>query len=317
MINLSESLTVTLPISSQAYQLAEQFSLHYRNPDKAQQVYRNTLAVWTVRFYLQCMAIETNWEASLSMNPATQTLMSVADLEVQGLGKIECCPVLPIDNFVRIPLEDCVDRIGYVVVKLNESQKQATLLGFIKTVPENGELAISQLQSIDVMLLQLSRPTQVKQPIHLQQWLNNIFDIGWESIESFFGMVQKTSFAYRYRTTQQNTRIQKNQNLKVERGKLLNLGQHTQAETIILFVELNPTANEEIDIWVKVYPGDSQKYLPEDLQLLILDENGIAVMQAIARNAENIQVNFQGKVEEEFSIELILNGETWIEKFVV
>jgi hypothetical protein len=84
-----------------------------------------------------------------------------------------------------------------------------------------------------------------------------------------------------------------------------------------LFVELNPTANEEIDIWVKVYPGDSQNYLPEDLQLLILDENGIAVMQAIARNAENIQVNFQGKAEEEFSIELILNGETWIKKFVV
>lgn len=319
MRNLSESLTVTVPISPEAYRQAEQFSLHHRNPDKAQQVYLNTLAVWAVKFYLLCMGTETNWEASLSWNPVIQILMNVADLEVQGLGKIECRPVLPTDHFVHIPREVCLDRIGYVAVQINESQKQATLLGFSRTVPENGELPIRELCSLEEMLLQLSQPAnEVKQPTHLQQWLDNIFEIGWETVESFLSPQQQAKFAFRSRTTEQTTaNHQENQILSVERGKLLDLGQHSKSESIVLLVELLPTSNEEIDIWVKVYPVGSQKYLPEELQLLVLDEGGIPVIQAIARSTENLQVNFSSKPAESFSVQLILNLACFTESFLV
>jgi hypothetical protein len=317
MINLSESLTVTLPISPQAYQLAEEFSLHYDNPDKAKQVYLNTLAVWTVKFYLRCMGIETNWEASLSSNPAAQILMNAADLEVRGLGKIECCPILPTDNFVRIPLEDCVDRIGYVVVKLKESQKQATLLGFITTVPENGELAINQLQSINVMLLQLSQPTQVKQSIHLQQWLNNIFEAGWQSIEALVN-TKATNLTFSTRTARYlQGNSTENSAASICGGKIIDWSMDLADQQVALIIRLMPKSQLEVDIRLRVYPVSGQIYLPLGLQLVVSDEAG-ACLQAQARSMDNwIQLEFSGEVGESFTAKVALGDVSVTEDFVI
>jgi hypothetical protein len=48
MRNLSESLTFTVPLSSSAHHLAEQFCRQQSNQKKAKQVYLNTLAVSAV-----------------------------------------------------------------------------------------------------------------------------------------------------------------------------------------------------------------------------------------------------------------------------
>ncbi|MEB3295868.1 MAG: DUF1822 family protein, partial [Synechococcales bacterium] len=50
---------ITLPISPHARQQAQQFAAEQPNPHKAEQVYRNTLAVQLVELYLQMMAIPT------------------------------------------------------------------------------------------------------------------------------------------------------------------------------------------------------------------------------------------------------------------
>jgi hypothetical protein len=63
MRNLSESLTFTVPLSSSAHHLAEQFCRQQSNQKKAKQVYLNTLAVSAVNFYLRCMGVETDWKA--------------------------------------------------------------------------------------------------------------------------------------------------------------------------------------------------------------------------------------------------------------
>jgi hypothetical protein len=73
----------------------------------------------------------------------------------------------------------------------------------------------------------------------------------------------------------------------------------------------------DIDVCAKVYPLGEVGHLPADLELQVLDQAGIAVMQAQARETASIQVNFSGKVGETFSIRLRLKTEYWMETFIL
>lgn len=124
----------TVPLTSKAYKLAKSFKSQYENSTKAQQVYLNTLAVYAVETYCECLGIETDLENSDSLNPVMQPLMNIADLEIEGIGKIECRPVLPEDEFCYIPVDTWENRIGYIVVEIDELSREATLLGFYPPV---------------------------------------------------------------------------------------------------------------------------------------------------------------------------------------
>ncbi len=123
-----------VPLTSKALKLAKSFQEQYESPAKARQVYLNTLAVYAVDTYCQCLGIETDLEASDSLNPAMQPLMDVADLEIAGIGKLECRPVLPADENCYIPADTWENRIGYVAVEIDESSREATLFGFYPTI---------------------------------------------------------------------------------------------------------------------------------------------------------------------------------------
>ncbi|KAB8331492.1 DUF1822 family protein [Scytonema tolypothrichoides VB-61278] len=323
--NLSESLTFTVPISLDAHALGERFRNKHRNPQKAKQVYLNTLAVFSVQFYLRCMGIQTSWEESLSWNPLIQTLMDVADLEVIGLGKIECLPVLPNEQVIHVPLEVCLDRIGYVAVQFESSLEEATLLGFVKTVPDDGELLLSQLGSLEDLLIHLNQlidskawhsdAIKVKQPIHLSQWFLNVVDAGWQTIESLLNP-QQSELVFRFRGTEHTLVHPKNSTSSLQKGKLLDLGRDSKSQIIALVIGLLPVSREEINIGVKVYPTAGQSHLPEELELIVLDSDGIAVMQATARNTKSIQLNFSSEIGERFSVKIALGDVSLTEFFL-
>jgi len=312
-----ESLTFTVPITSELHSLAEQFRSQHKNPKKAKQIYLNTLAVSAVDFYLHCMGVETSFSASFSFNPVIQTMMDVADLEVIGLGKLECRPVLSDKKVVYIPPEVWSDRIGYVAVQFDESLRVATLLGFSKTA-QSGEIPINQLRSLEEFILQLSEiPEKVKQPIHLSQWLINVLDAGWQTVESLFSS-QQSELAFRFRSAEQTlAQNPENTTTNVQKGTLLDFGGQSLSKPIALIVGLIPTFEQEINIYVKVCPTDSQKYLPEELELMVLDEKGTAVMQATARTTKSIQLNFSSQFGENFSIKVALGDVSFTEVFLV
>lgn len=99
----SSFIKFKVPLVQTAYKIAEKFSLRQKDPQKAKQVYFNSLAVYAVRFYMKCMGVETDWEKSESWDLVTQTLLDVADLDLPDLGKLECRPVLPENESVYIP----------------------------------------------------------------------------------------------------------------------------------------------------------------------------------------------------------------------
>ena len=74
--------------------------------------------------------------------------------------------------------------------------------------------------------------------------------------------------------------------------------------------------SEEINIIVKVFPVGGQKYLPEELELMVLDDLGTSVMQATARSTKSIQLNFSSELGERFSIKVALGDVSFTEVFI-
>ncbi len=150
-----EPLSLSVPLGLAAHAQAEQFRGHQSDRRKAKQVYLNSLAVYAVNACLQFRGFETDLSNSASWEPLMQTLMDVADLSVKNQGKLECRPVLPGEEAVWVPAEVWSERIGYVVVQLDQSLRKATVLGFVEKV-EAQELPLSQLRSPEALLEHLS-----------------------------------------------------------------------------------------------------------------------------------------------------------------
>jgi hypothetical protein len=315
MRNLSETLTFTVPLGSSAHHLAEQFRRQQSNQKKAKQVYLNTLAVSAVKFYLRCMGIETDWEASLSWNPVMQTLMDVADLSVTGLGKLECRPVLPETQVVFIPPEVWSDRIGYIAVQLDQSLGEATLLGFTKTAPFTGELPLSQLRSLEDLLehlIQIRQAKFVKMPVNLSKWLENTFEAGWQSIEALLGTHQE-NLTFSLRSTSPLSEA------NVKRAKLIDLGLRLGSRSIALLVAITPEAEKKVGILVQVHPVGGETYLPPNLRLGLLSKSGETLQEIQSRSQDNyIQLKrFRGLPGECFNIQVAFGDASVTETFVI
>ncbi len=320
MGNMTIPFKFTGPISPNARRLAEQLCQKQATPKKGEQVRLNTLAVSFVNSYLQCMGFETDLEGSDSWDSVQRVLMDVADLSLKNLGKLECRPVLEGSELINIPLEVQSDRIGYLAVQISPSLREATLLGFAKSVSSEC-LSINQLQPLENFLEHLEELTQVNlaesvsQPsipkrslINLKQWFENIFDNGWHSIEALL----ETPITYPAWSSRSIS------DAGVCRGKLIDLGKQMTTKAVVLFVVLTPENDREMDIFVEVHPSIGQTYLPPNLHLIVLDSEGKALMEAQTRNNnQNIQLNFSGEVGERFSIKVSVGDFSIVEDFVI
>jgi hypothetical protein len=304
MYQMNESLTFTVPLSFEAHSLAEKFRCQQFSPQKAKQVYLNTLAVYAVNFYLRCLGIETEIEKSDSRNPFCLKFMNVADLWVKSIGRLECCSVSPESTVLQITDEVRTDRIGYVAVKFERSLKEATIVGFTPTAV--AELPLSQLRTLAEFLEyldQLQQPTKIW--VNLSQWLNKHFEAGWQEIETLFSPNELTPAS--------STR-----GSLVERGKLIRLETLLAQQIIVLVIKLDPLSAKEINIVVEVHPKSGEVYLPETLQMRVLNEQQAVLMEAMADKAnQNLRFNFSAETGERFSVQIILGEANVIEDFVI
>lgn len=153
-----EEQSQRMPVTQAARRTAEQFALQHPSAEKTERVRLNTLAVWVINDYLQLMDIPTELRAGDSWNPVMRLCDDVADLVLTGLGRLECRPILPDSQSCTIPPEVWFDRIGYMVVRIEESFRQATLLGFMSPSEEPLErVEVSQLRSLDEFLDYIGR----------------------------------------------------------------------------------------------------------------------------------------------------------------
>jgi Protein of unknown function (DUF1822) len=294
-------LAVPLPITRAALNIADRFAV--RQPSsKAAQVRLNTLAVCVVDDYLRLMGITTERSASDSWNPILQLSADIADLVVSGVGRLECRPVLPNVQVCRFPPEVWEDRIGYVIVQIDEIQQQANLLGFVPAVSVE-ELPTSQLQPIESLLnhLDLLRSsTAVNQVItNLSRWAQGIFESGWQTLDSLL-----STPAYAFRSAASDSAIQ--------RARLIEL----EIVRVVLMVELT-LASEQTDVLLRIYSAEENQFLPPNVQLLVLDESRTVFLEAQSRQSDDyIQLQFRGTVGEMFTVE-VRRGETIVQQAFV
>lgn len=340
-MNSLEHGFLCLPLTEVARQTAQQFAKEQPTPEKSEQVCLNTLAVWAVNDYLQLMRISTDLTAGDSWNPVVRLCADVADLEVTGVGRLECRPLRAYELNCSIPPEVWEDRIGYVVVQIDELLQEATLLGFTPTVAAD-EPPLVQLQPPEALLThlhQLRQPKAATQSatartlVNLSQWLEGVFETGWVTVEALLNS-SDPSLAVGFRNVEGFADIEREQpDTKIRRAKLLknlpeeapaafphklNLRQPSSDRPLALVVELSSESELPTCIRVQVCPTGSQLYLPPNLQLTVLDESGAVFLEVQSIWTDNyIQLQFSGQVGERFSVQVTFDEVSVRENFVI
>lgn len=128
-MNSSQSIQIPLPEAAHAW--ARLFSSKQTDVPSGRKVYFNTLSGFAVDDYLQSLGIPTNLEGSDSWYPDATTPEDSADLELIGIGKIECRPILPTATDILFPESAHDDRIAYLAVRLAESLEFITIEGYL------------------------------------------------------------------------------------------------------------------------------------------------------------------------------------------
>ena len=183
-MNIStQQLTISIPITEANRNKAKQFAQEQSNSGKSLQVYHNTLAVLVTNNYLQMLDVSTSLQHSYSWNAVARVSTDIADLNLPLIGHLECRPIVDSDDICYFPQDVWNNRIGYVVVQLDKSYKQGTLLGFVPQVSSNN-LDTKKLQSLDDLFIALHSNETV---VRLSNWLENIIDEGWKNAEFIIG----------------------------------------------------------------------------------------------------------------------------------
>ena len=277
-----EPITFTVPLSFEAHDIAQQCA-EKSSPTKFRQVYLNTLAVYAVDSYLRCMGFETNSQNTDSRDSIMLKFVDVADLDVVGVGKIECRPVLPDSQTCHIPSDAWENRIGYVAVQLNQSLKAATLLGFTRTAA--AEIPVADLSQLDDFLGYLSEIKQTQtvnsesdrpEFVNLKQWFEGIIEETWLTVEQLLNP-QKVEMMRSFRNA-----------VPIVRGQKIDLGMELAGDSLALIFEIPAQSDSEVEFKVQVHPMGNSLYLPEGLKLMVQDESGETVLIAAeARKSDN------------------------------
>lgn len=323
IMNRLEKWFLSLPLTEAARQSAEQFAKEQPTPQKAQQVRLNTLAVWIVNDYLDLMGIPTNLTRGDSWNPVVRLCADVADLEVTGLGYLECRPLERGTLTCSIPPEVWQDRIGYVVVQIHESLREATLLGFTPTATVE-EFPLTQLQSLEALLIHLEQLRQSiavapsvanRMVVNLRQWLEGVFAEGWQAVEDFLAP-EEPNLAFSFRGASA-AEIAESETIEtgIRRAKSIDLGGD---HLFLLVVELQSETEQTTNICIQVHPTGNQLYLSPNLQMMVLDDSGAVFLESQSRQMDQyMQLYFRGQVGEQFSVSITLDDSTITEDFSI
>lgn len=299
MMPLAERLTFTVPLSGADFKLAQKFSCEQKDADKSKQVFLNTLAVLAVNFYCQCLKVETNLEESTIGHYNRRILMDSADLKIDVLGKLECRPVLPNENICYVPSEVWSDRVGYVVVEIDEEAKKAILFGFVEQI-ETNELPLAQLPDIDnlVDLLLLAKN---------KQFLERTFAKNWNEDESAKILKDKQESFVCLDNPALPT-IDKSITSPLYRAKYITLIKRT----FILFVRITPTKEGNFQLLVEV---ESSKKIPSDLNLKLLSLSEQTLKANPTKGDHYISLKYTLQLGESFQIQVKRGEEIHTEQF--
>ena len=222
-----------------------------------------------------------------------------------------------IDYQDSVKLQVSGDGYYQIPLSLFESEMNHLLFYSRYLEPSAIPLPVPKMMTKNVGLEAIRLGAPGESLVNLSQWLNNIFDRGWQTIEEALAPPQaQLAFNVRSAIRIQNNSLDK-PNQQVERVKLLSSELKQEGNSVALLVGLIPEKSPTIDISVEVYPTTGKTELPEDMELMILDDSGKALMQAQARNSQTMRFNFSGEPGDFFRVKVVVGDISFTEAFVV
>jgi hypothetical protein len=103
----------------------------------------------------------------------------------------------------------------------------------------------------------------------------------------------------------------------IRRARIIDLGLRVSGHPVVLTVTLMPEPNYKTNVHLRVDTTD-QTYLPPNLKLIVLDEEGNMFRQEESRQADNrIQIEFRCTSGDFFSVKVVLGEASVTEDFVL
>lgn len=146
---------------------------------------------------------------------------------------------------------------------------------------------------------------------NLNQWLNNIFDVGWQSLDNIF--ITESRFAFNFRQREYAIR-----DFSVAGVKLIDLGMELGNKSLALLVGVMPVANE-VAVRVQLHSVNGDTYLPPNVKLALLSTSGTTLQECSSRIQDNfIQLKrFTCPQGTAFRIRVAMNSFSFTEDFVI
>lgn len=219
----------------------------------------------------------------------------------------------------------------YALVEVDEEQEQAVLRGFLRydelsahcqkivkveddcyhiplslfdAEPNHLLFYLSHLEPSAISLPSLSAQSTVdslKQSFDsnrtkLSLWLQGVLEEGWLSFEEL--VAPEANLALNMRGISETMR----------KGKLINLGMQLENRAVALIITITSEIDDKIGILVQLYPTGKEKYLPNNLQLTLLNKAEKILQSTRSRSQDNyIQLkSFKGKPGTRFGIEVTM-----------
>ncbi len=153
--------------------------------------------------------------------------------------------------------------------------------------------------------LNLTKP----QPNNLSQWFENLFALGWETVDAFFGNEPEMAYSFRRSATVEQ---------QVRRVKAIHLTSESLDQRVLLLISLVPESDGRIAVQGQLFPIDRRVSLPNGLQLIMLSSSGDRVQSVEAREQDDyIQLKtFRCAAGTQFSMQVAISGFSLIEGFI-
>jgi hypothetical protein len=196
-------LAMPFPITPRCRQQAKDYAEQYLASITQREIYLHTLSLLVANAYFRLLNFQTDLGMAKRWNAAFRLWSSATELELGELGKIECRAISAAQKSVVLPPEAVYgDRIGYLFIEINDSEKMARLLGFLPASPDQVdpvEVLLEDLMSMDEMIDylaelesccvnevvtvdELSQEFAAQKLIYLKNWLNNVYTDGWQPV---------------------------------------------------------------------------------------------------------------------------------------
>lgn len=303
-----------MPLTEKNLQVAQRVASQSQVAAVQTKLYLNSLALQAATIYFQGLELPMSPKLADSDQAGWSLMTGSFDLHLTGLGSLECCAVLPGVTHAAISPESWENRIGYLIVEIDEHDRAAKILGFVKSANDRLEVPLSEIESLDSLLDYLEALEQNNSlASRLSQWLQAAELAamkGWQLIEESLAP-RNPQLAVR------SLPITSNQ-LRFKRSLIIS----QDPAALDLVLALRPMSDRKVGVTISLRSQLPNQAFPEDLAVtMITDDNDQAPINltpnATSKTTNGDLIAFSGSPGDRFSVLITTGDYTYSESFEI